>query len=80
MENPALDNALALARGQDLDLDMENTSFYVGRAKLVVGEKPKMARWRANMFIFMSRNAADAASFFHLPADKVIEIGVQLEI
>jgi KUP system potassium uptake protein len=80
MENPALESALALARGQDLDLDMENTSFYLGRATLVVGEKPKMARWRANMFIFMSRNAADAASFFHLPADKVIEIGVQLEI
>jgi KUP system potassium uptake protein len=80
MEHPALDSALALARGQGLDLDMENTSFYLGRATLVVGEKPKMARWRANMFIFMSRNAADAASFFHLPADKVIEIGVQLEI
>jgi KUP system potassium uptake protein len=80
MENPALDNALALARGQDLDLDMENTSFYLGCTQLVIGEIPKMARWRANMFIFMSHNAADAASFFHLPADKVIEIGVQLEI
>jgi len=28
----------------------------------------------------MSRNAADAGSFFSLPEDKVIEIGVQLEI
>jgi KUP system potassium uptake protein len=50
MENPALDNALALARGQDLDLDMENTSFYLGCTQLVIGEIPKMARWRANMF------------------------------
>ena len=80
MEDPQLDNALTLASGQGLDLDMETTSFYLGREKLVAGENPKMARWRTNIFIFMSRNAADAGSFFNLPADKVIEIGVQLEI
>jgi KUP system potassium uptake protein len=39
-----------------------------------------MARWRANLLIFMSRNAADAASFFNLPAEQTIEIGVRLEI
>jgi KUP system potassium uptake protein len=39
-----------------------------------------MARWRANLFIFMSRNATDATSFFSLPADQVIEVGVRLEI
>ena len=80
MEDPQLDNALTLARGQGLDLDMEATSFYLGREKLVTGENLRMARWRKYMFIFMSRNAADAGSFFSLPADKVIEIGVQLEI
>jgi K+ transporter len=31
-------------------------------------------------FIFMSRNAADATSFFTLPADQTIEVGVRLEI
>jgi len=39
-----------------------------------------MARWRASLFLFMSRNASDAASFFDLPADRVIEVGVKLEI
>ncbi len=80
MEDPELDDALTLARGQGIDLDMENASFYLGRQKLVVGETSKMARWQTKMFIFMSHNAADAGAFFSLPADKVIEIGVQLEI
>jgi KUP system potassium uptake protein len=80
MEDPELNNALTLAHGQGLDLDMKNTSFYLGREKLVAGKNSKMARWRTNMFIFMSRNAADAGSFFNLPAEKVIEIGVQLVI
>ena len=80
MEDPQLENALTLASGQGLDLNMETISFYLGREKLVAGGNRKMGRWRTNMFIFMSRNAADAAAFFSLPADKVIEIGVQLEI
>jgi KUP system potassium uptake protein len=80
MEDPELDNALALARGQGLDFSMDDLSFYLGREKLVTGANAKMAQWRKHMFIYMSRNAADAASFFNLPADKVIEIGVQLEI
>jgi K+ transporter len=28
----------------------------------------------------MSRNAADATSFFNLPTDQTIEVGVRLEI
>jgi KUP system potassium uptake protein len=39
-----------------------------------------MAHGRATLFIFMSRNAADATSFFSIPEDRVIEVGTQLEI
>jgi KUP system potassium uptake protein len=39
-----------------------------------------MARWRANLFVLMSRNAANATSFFSLPADQVIEVGVRMVI
>jgi KUP system potassium uptake protein len=63
-----------------LDLDPETTSFYIGRENLVISETSAMARWRTNLFIFMSRNAADATSFFNLPADQTIEVGVRLEI
>jgi KUP system potassium uptake protein len=80
MEDPQLENALTLAHGQGLELDLDTLSFYLGRERLVAGGNSKMGRWRTNIFVFMSRNAADAAAFFSLPADKVIEIGVQLEI
>ena len=39
-----------------------------------------MSHWRANLFLFMSRNAMDAASFFDIPPDKIIEVGVQLQL
>jgi KUP system potassium uptake protein len=80
MEDPPLDKVLTLAREQGLGLDPETTSYYIGRENLVMAETSAMARWRANLFIFMSRNATDATSFFSLPADQVIEVGVRLEI
>jgi len=80
MEDLTLESVLTLTRGQGLDLDPETTSFYIGRENLVVAETSAMARWRTNLFIFMSRNAADATSFFNLPADQTIEVGVRLEI
>jgi KUP system potassium uptake protein len=80
MEDPQVDSVLTLARGQGLDLNPETTSFYIGRENLVIGEKSSMARWRANLFVFMSRNAANPTSFFSLPADRVIEVGVRMEI
>lgn len=50
MEEPQLNNALTLASNQGLNLDMETTSFYLGREKLVAGKNPKIARWRTNIF------------------------------
>ncbi len=80
MEEPKIDAILDLAREQGLDFNIENASFFLGREKLMIGEKPKMARWRANLFIFLSRNAMDAAAFYGIPPRRVIEVGVQLEL
>lgn len=78
MEDPTLKNVLSLAREQGLELKPETTSFFIGRENLVLADKPAMARWRAVLFIFLSRNAANPTSFFNLPPDRVIEVGVRL--
>jgi len=80
MEDFRVDNVLELSRGQGLDINRESATFFIGREKLVIGENSKFSRWRANLYIFMSRNASDAGSFFNLPGDQVIEVGVRLEI
>ena len=80
MEDPQLDRVLTLAREQGLDIDFEKATFYLGRESLILGARPGMARWRANLFMFMSRNSADAGSFFGLPPEQVMEIGIRLEI
>jgi KUP system potassium uptake protein len=80
MEAARIDTVLSLVREQGIDFKGEEASFFLGREKLVIGEKPRMHRWRSNLFLFMSTNAMDAGSFFGIPSDQVIEVGVQFEL
>jgi KUP system potassium uptake protein len=80
MEEPKMDNVLTLAHEKGLEFKTEDVSFFLGREKLSIGKHPEMSRWRSGLFLFLSRNAMDAASFFEIPPDQVIEVGVRLEI
>ena len=39
-----------------------------------------MAMWRERLFASMSKNAVKASDFFHVPTNRVVELGTQLEI
>ncbi len=80
METPKIETILALAREKGVEFKLENTSFFLGRVKLIIGDKPKMSLWRSNLFIFLSKNSMDASSFFGIPSNQVIEVGVQFEL
>lgn len=80
MEQPKIDMILTLAHEQGLNFKLEEASYYLGREKLSIGPNPVMSRWRSNLFIFISRNSMDAASFFGIPRDRIIEVGVQLQL
>ena len=39
-----------------------------------------MALWRERLFATMARNAGAVADYLHLPPNRVIELGTQIEI
>lgn len=80
MEEPKIGNILVLSHEKGLEFKMESASFFLGREKLSIGKSAGMSRLRNSLFRFMSRNAMDPASFFDIPMDKVIEVGVQLQL
>jgi len=80
MENPSVPIALSLAQGQGLDFPLEDTSFFLGRVKLVREKHHLVSLWRAHLFAFLSRNSYDASSFYGIPQEQVMEVGVQLKI
>jgi KUP system potassium uptake protein len=80
MEDPNIPEALALAREHGLELDDEDVTYFLGRETLIVSRTPGMAMWRERLFVLMARNAVRATAFFRLPPERVVELGVQVEI
>ena len=80
MEDPDIPAALRLAREQGLEIDHEDVTYFLGRETLIVSRAPGMAMWRERLFVLMARNAVRATAFFRLPPERVVELGVQVEI
>ena len=77
MEHPDVPRAL---RATHLALEPARTSYYLGRETLLTDGPSKMAKWRKVLFAFISRNARPATSYFALPANRVVELGQQIDL
>ncbi|MEK7357822.1 MAG: potassium transporter Kup [Bdellovibrionota bacterium] len=63
-----------------LPIEIADITFFLGRETLIASPNPGMAIWREHLFSFMSRNAQRATAYFNIPADQVIEVGIQVEL
>jgi KUP system potassium uptake protein len=80
MEDPDVPDALLRAREHGLAIDDSDITFFLGRETLIATKTPGMALWRERLFVLMARNAVRATAFFRLPPERVVELGVQVEM
>ncbi|MCE9611037.1 MAG: potassium transporter Kup [Chthoniobacter sp.] len=80
MESPNIDEVIRAAGEKGLPIHRDKTTFFVGKESILVTDKPGMAKWREHLFVFLSKNAENAADFFHLPPDRVYEVSQVVEI
>jgi KUP system potassium uptake protein len=80
MEDPNVPQALEQARQMGVQLDSEDLTFFLGRETIIVTRRKGMAIWREKLFVLMARNAVRATAFFRLPPERVVELGVQVEM
>jgi KUP system potassium uptake protein len=80
MEDPNVPEALLNACQHGLVLDEDDVTYFLGRETLIVTKAPGMAMWRERLFALMARNAVRAPTFFRLPAERVVELGVTVEL
>jgi len=79
MQSPNIPEVLAAVAAQGVSIPPMDTSYYLGRERLVLTGKTHMSRWRKALFAIMSRNARSATEFFQIPPNRVIELGAQIE-
>jgi len=80
MEDPNVPDALRAAQNRGLEIDADDVTYFLGRETILVTHRRGMAIWREKLFVLMTRNAVRATAFFRLPPERVVELGVQVEI
>jgi KUP system potassium uptake protein len=79
-DEPDIPGILDLCASHGLAFDMMQTSFFIARQTVISTPGAGMAPWREHLFVAMQRNARDAADYYRIPTNRVIELGTQVEI
>jgi KUP system potassium uptake protein len=61
-------------------LPLDDLVYYTSREQVTPTGAGGMARWRKRLFAFMARNAGSMASYFHIPPDSSVELGMTVEL
>ena len=79
MQDPSVPELLECCASYGLKFKPHDTTFFLSRETIIPTHAPGMAVWRERLFAVMSRNAQHATAFFRLPANRVVELGMQVE-
>lgn len=80
METPNVTRALIQARREGLKFDVMTTSFFLGRRKVVPGARIGLPLLLDRIYVALTRFAADPSEFYHLPRDRVVELGARMAV
>ena len=80
METPNVPHVLNLCRTHGLHSPGMETSYYLGRERVLPTGSAPMARWRKKLFGVMARNAQSATEYFGIPPGRVVELGAQIQL
>ncbi len=80
MQTPDVPRILERCAAHGVRAQPMTTTYYLGRQTLLTGGASRLARWRKLLFGFLARNARPPTAFFRLPPNRVVELGVQIEL
>jgi KUP system potassium uptake protein len=80
MQDPTVPEVLDACKAHKLEFNPMQTTYFLSRETVIPTHLPGMMIWRERLFAVMARNAQRATAFFNLPPNRVVELGVQVEV
>jgi KUP system potassium uptake protein len=80
MQRPNIERVLREVAARGIPIDFGDVSYVLARTRVVHGPRPTMAPWRKRLYAYLARNAYPATANYRLPRERVLEVGVQVEI
>ena len=80
MEQPDVPAALRACESHGLSIDPAQASYFLGRRVILTSPRSAMPFWQQRIFIMLANQSARAIEFFRIPADRVVELGMQMSV
>ncbi len=81
METPDVPSALAAAVADyQLPVEPDDVTYFLGRETLLALKDGNMGQREELLFGFLSRNSQNATRYFGIPPERVVEIGMQIDL
>ena len=72
--------ALQLCSREGLIIDQKTASFFVGSDRVSFRRHSPFPKLRRALFKFLFHNAASAIEYFRIPVNRVVEVGIRIEL
>lgn len=81
METPDVPRALqALVARHKLGFSPAQITYYLGRETLLATSHGEMGQREEQLFAFLTKNSQNATRYFAIPPERVVEIGMQIDL
>ena len=70
----------AQGRSPELDLDPDEARYFLSSLRVRMQDVPSLRTWRNALYLWLSNNAANRTGVFHLPPERTIVMGGQLNL
>lgn len=80
MENPNVPRTLSKIQIPGVNFDHNQVTYFLGKEKLVLSKRKTLPKWQKHIFQYLTHNSLDATSFFGIPANRVVELGMHIEL
>lgn len=72
--------ALAIGQSPELTLDVDQAHYYLSLLAVHAAPAPHRKNWRERLFVWMANNAASRTEVFHLPPDRTVIMGANVDL
>ncbi len=80
MEDPDVPALMRTGELAALGVDPARAVYILSRNELLPAKTSRLSPWRRDLFMYLSRNSAGAGRFFQIPPNRVLEIGMRVEV
>jgi KUP system potassium uptake protein len=79
-DEPDVVAALREAGREGIAIDLDRASYFVDHVTILPTGRARMAGWRTRLFMFLHQNSTPVTRSFHIPPDRVFEVGAYVEL